>query len=386
MLTLTRTIVTSFIGLYIFTRSLFLSKRSLHAYTSQCSAHYLRKTLLKDQLKLSDCDIARLVDRGVLSEILLLNDDDDDDDDVLLHSSDGCWMGRRVSSVVMVIVDALRYDLAEKYLHSLEDKTKNYRYKFIADPPTVTRQRLLGLTTGGLPTFGDIMSQFGSFSSSNDGIDDSWLQQLVDVPLQLRGYSEIDKNYRQLAFVGDDTWIDLFPSQFDYSYPFPSFNTRDLDTVDNGCFLHLPYMLKHLSKPLRSQKDSEKKLHQVKPRNTGDFFFELAIAHTLGIDHVGHTFGAFSDQMVMKYAQTDAEIEKVLDVIDEADKRDCRAVLVFGDHGMSDDGNHGGSTENEVTSAFYIHFSPGCKMDQNSDAQSLVNFLCILTCHINTHH
>ena len=40
---------------------------------------------------------------------------------------------------------------------------------------------------------------------------------------------------RQLAFVGDDTWMQLFPTQFAGSQqPFPSFNVHDLDTVDNG--------------------------------------------------------------------------------------------------------------------------------------------------------
>ena len=39
----------------------------------------------------------------------------------------------------------------------------------------------------------------------------------------------------RLAFVGDDTWMQLFPTQFARSQqPFPSFNVHDLDTVDNG--------------------------------------------------------------------------------------------------------------------------------------------------------
>lgn len=39
---------------------------------------------------------------------------------------------------------------------------------------------------------------------------------------------------RRLAFVGDDTWMQLFPTQFASALPFPSFNVQDLDTVDNG--------------------------------------------------------------------------------------------------------------------------------------------------------
>ena len=35
-------------------------------------------------------------------------------------------------------------------------------------------------------------------------------------------------------FMGDDTWLTLFNDIFDRSYPFDSFNTLDLDTVDFG--------------------------------------------------------------------------------------------------------------------------------------------------------
>lgn len=31
--------------------------------------------------------------------------------------------------------------------------------------------------------------------------------------------------------MGDDTWTQLFPNHFNASYPFPSFNVKDLHTV-----------------------------------------------------------------------------------------------------------------------------------------------------------
>jgi len=34
--------------------------------------------------------------------------------------------------------------------------------------------------------------------------------------------------------MGDDTWVSLFPKKFHKSLPFPSFNVKDLHTVDNG--------------------------------------------------------------------------------------------------------------------------------------------------------
>jgi phosphatidylinositol glycan class O len=39
--------------------------------------------------------------------------------------------------------------------------------------------------------------------------------------------------------MGDDTWESLFPKKFQRSLPFPSFNVKDLHTVDNGILQHL---------------------------------------------------------------------------------------------------------------------------------------------------
>lgn len=39
--------------------------------------------------------------------------------------------------------------------------------------------------------------------------------------------------------MGDDTWEGLFPNKFFRSYFFPSFNVKDLHTVDNGILQHL---------------------------------------------------------------------------------------------------------------------------------------------------
>lgn len=74
--------------------------------------------------------------------------------------------------------------------------------------------------------------------------------------------------------MGDDTWSDLFPRQFDEAFPFPSFNTRDLNTVDDGCLHRLPLLLKDL----RMAGDSPEEL-------------EVVVTHFLGVDHVGHTYG-----------------------------------------------------------------------------------------------
>lgn len=36
------------------------------------------------------------------------------------------------------------------------------------------------------------------------------------------------------VFMGDDTWVQITPDAFAESHPYPSFNVKDLHTVDNG--------------------------------------------------------------------------------------------------------------------------------------------------------
>lgn len=249
----------SIAGLYWFSASFFLAKRQL-ALTSTCEEG---PELMKAILGLSPPQVDLVFSR---------------------HDSEkGCWLDRRIDSLVILVVDALRFDFARyglplsigarigetgsslgkthQYTSTKTNRTTSSQLlQFVADPPTVTMQRLKGLTTGSLPTFADISGNFGGASID----EDSWVQQLKDAPYRKRGL----KFPSRLGFVGDDTWADLFPTQFEESFPFPSFNTRDLDTVDNGCLKELPRLLSHL-------------------RRSGEkpYELEVIVSHFLGVDH-----------------------------------------------------------------------------------------------------
>jgi phosphatidylinositol glycan class O len=45
------------------------------------------------------------------------------------------------------------------------------------------------------------------------------------------------------------------------------------------------------------------------------------------------------------------------------ESEDGHLALIFGNHGMTEDGNHGGGTENEVNVALFALFSPACGGD-----------------------
>jgi len=324
-------------GLYWFAASFFLAKRSLSQYGSDCheAAH-----LLQERLGLTAAETTLLKRQGVLAQ-----------DEILTRN--GCWMERRVDSLVVLLVDALRFDFAYYNLplsigkriraNGANNVNNSSRlFQFVADPPTVTMQRLKALTTGGLPTFADISANFGGATVE----DDSWVKLLRNTDYRSRGLQFA----AQTGFVGDDTWEDLFPGYFTESHPYPSFNTRDLNTVDNGCLKHLPNLLQEL-------------------RTTGDSAFEMEVevVHFLGVDHVGHTYGPHNEHMDAKLREMDAALATVLELLDQQ-QDSCHAALIFGDHGMTEDGNHGGGTPEETHAALFVHASPACGARMNSGA------------------
>ncbi len=88
----------------------------------------------------------------------------------VVHSNDVCWMRRRYDRVIILLIDALRFDFvapqssASFSLHhhnrltSITDRLvslpkRTLLARFVADAPTTTMQRLKALTTGSLPTF-----------------------------------------------------------------------------------------------------------------------------------------------------------------------------------------------------------------------------------------
>ena len=138
---------------------------------------------------------------------------------------------------------------------------------------------------------------------------------------------------KKVVFMGDDTWISLYPSYFYKSYPFPSFNVKDLHTVDNG-------VLKNLMPTVRG----------------GDW--DVVIGHFLGVDHVGHRTGPSHPSMVPKLGQMNSILTELIEYIDNlSDSDPTTALFVFGDHGMTPGGNHGGASFDETHAALFVHSS-----------------------------
>ena len=242
--------------------------------------------------------------------------------------TNGCWHPKAFDKAVIIIIDALRYDFTVPFsgephhfhnaLTVLDETARQnpgnaFLLPFIADPPTSTLQRLKGLTTGTLPTFIDIGSNFAGTAIEEDNLGG-----------QLR-YAG-----KTLVHLGDDTWHSLFPGYFDdnLTHAYDSFNVWDLFTVDNGVTEHLI--------PLLS------------PENTGKW--DVLFGHYLGVDHAGHRYGPDHSATNSKLREMDNVLRKVISLLD-----DDTLLVVMGDHGMDVKGDHGGESDDEVEAALWMY-------------------------------
>lgn len=213
-----------------------------------------------------------------------------------------------IQRIFFFIIDALRYDFIVPNDPKLQNQSKFsiihdlihnnssqcLLASFRADPPTTTSQRLRGIMTGSLPTFIEIGSNFHSNEVNEDSLIKQW---------------KIAK--KRLVMLGDDTWEALFPQQFDISFPFDSFNTRDIDTVDYG-------ILNNLWNTFHNDK------------------WDVLIAHFLGVDHIGHTYHAYHPLMNDRLELMNNILTKVIESLPND-----TLLILMGDHGMTVEGEHG---------------------------------------------
>ena len=250
------------------------------------------------------------------------------------------------TKAVVLVIDALRTDFISPYVPapasthhhgvlSLPAELTRQRpshsliFNTYSDPPTSTMQRLKGITTGSLPTFIDVGSNFASTEIEEDSI----VSQLVQAG-------------RKVVFMGDDTWVNLFPNAFTHAHPYDSFNVEDLHTVDNGVIDHLfPYL---------------------DPANASTW--DVLVGHFLGVDHVGHRVGPERDTMKEKLAQMDEVLRRVVDTMD-----DDTLLVVLGDHGMDSKGNHGGDSELETAAALWL-YSKGAPINAGGLDETLTQY------------
>ncbi|XP_054890154.1 GPI ethanolamine phosphate transferase 2 isoform X2 [Poeciliopsis prolifica] len=224
--------------------------------------------------------------------------------------------------VVLMVVDALREDFvfgpAEgprmPYTRHLVEKGSSHSFVAKARPPTVTMPRIKALTTGSIPGFIDVVMNLNSPALLEDNL--IWQAKTAG---------------KRIVFYGDDTWVRLFPKHFMEYDGTTSFFVSDYTEVDDNVTRHLDSTLK---------RDD----------------WDVLILHYLGLDHIGHVNGPHSSLLQLKLLEMD-DILKMIHgslVSKEAEGSLPYLLVLCGDHGMTETGSHGGSSEPEVNTALVL--------------------------------
>lgn len=96
----------------------------------------------------------------------------------------------------------------------------------------------------------------------------------------------------------------------------------------------------------RRQNNDNESSSYTDHRHHHDNEWDVLIAHILGVDHCGHRYGPSHPEMKRKLNEADSIINFVFDSMSED-----TLLVVFGDHGMTSTGDHGGDSRDETDSA-----------------------------------
>ncbi|QSZ37854.1 hypothetical protein DSL72_008954 [Monilinia vaccinii-corymbosi] len=202
-----------------------------------------------------------------------------------------------------------------------------------ATSPTITMPRIKAITTGSIPSFLDVILNFAeSDTSSSLATQDTWLAQMKA------------KGGGKMVMYGDDTWLKLFPETFDRADGTSSFFVSDFTEVDNNVTRHVPGELMNDD-------------------------WNTMVLHYLGLDHIGHKAGPRSPNMIPKQREMDGIVRLIYENMGKKDFLSSTLLVLCGDHGMNDAGNHGGSAPGETSPAL-VFISPKFK-DLGRERQGL---------------
>ncbi|RWS06739.1 GPI ethanolamine phosphate transferase 2-like isoform X2, partial [Dinothrombium tinctorium] len=104
--------------------------------------------------------------------------------------------------MIFIVIDALRMDSVSSFddrtsmpfVTGLINDVKAMQFISEARAPTVTMSRIKAMMSGTLPAFVDVMLNFNAIRFKGDSfIEQSW------------------KHEKKIIFVGDNTWLQLFP-------------------------------------------------------------------------------------------------------------------------------------------------------------------------------
>lgn len=298
--------------------NLLTSQFSLIALQQLVSVWFLIDFFLAQDSLTADALWGTKHDHGCSADILKLRDE---------YCSSQALKPPSFDKIILLVIDALgtefvpaisksqhvgpnKMPFLERAIH--EGSAMGFTAK--AATPTVTMPRLKAIVSGTIPSFVDLIYNLAGDVSKFE--DDNLL-------------SIAKQNNKSLVFYGDDTWLSLFKRGiFTRAQETFSFFASDYTSVDTNVTNYA--------------------LPETKLGEKTDW--DLLILHYLGLDHIGHVFGYNEGPMIdKKLLEMDSVIENVHTNMAKSSFRTL--IVVCGDHGMSEQGNHGGGTSLETNTA-----------------------------------
>jgi ethanolaminephosphotransferase len=172
--------------------------------------------------------------------------------------------------------------------------------------------RIKAIISGTLPSFMDYILNLSAYKFNGENIVENAF-----------------KANKKTVFYGDDTWIQVLPQQvFHRSNGTSSFFATDYIEVDTNVTYNIHKELKQL--------------HD----------WDIMIAHYLGVDHIGHSHGGHNSHLMpQKLLEMDNVIKNIYETVSKNGGSEPYLIVITGDHGMTDVGNHGGNTLEETETA-----------------------------------
>jgi len=259
----------------------------------------------------------------------------------LLTNDNTPWFTSK-GKIIYILADNLRYDYLlpvgspysndnfkknkyNKLIDLITTKPENaLLFKTFADSPTLTVTRIPCMVTGNIPSKINSFLAFGSLPTEEDNV----LRQL-----KLNG--------KKTYLSGDSLWKDYFSQDLSVAPAIPSFDIKDMD-VDGTTIDYVKDKIK-----------------------SNDF--DMLIGHMLVADHMAHAYGISDYRVAEAIVRIDDFIQEIVDLMD-----DETTLIIAGDHGSDNTGDHGHDSIEETTTAVIAYHKKGFQKNLQKNLDSLM--------------
>ncbi|WP_146551232.1 alkaline phosphatase family protein [Rummeliibacillus sp. SL167] len=226
------------------------------------------------------------------------------------------------NKVIVIVLDALRFDVACThlgYMQHLVEQKKAARFKVKGQLPALSRPMYETICTGTPPIEHGIVNNFISRASKEKSI------------------FHLAKEHNLVTAAAAYYWL----SELYQRTPFQHFNDR-IQLHTKGPIDHGIYYFEDHYPDSHVFADAHALCNTFQP--------DLLYIHSMNIDDDGHKFTANSVQYRNRVLAADGLLALSIPYWLERDYQ----IIVTADHGMTDDGNHGGNTTADREVPLYI--------------------------------